>query len=411
MTQTQNKQTEQQLTGAFNAFTQVSKQLVLAYTVLENQVGKLNAELNAARSERLIQLAEKERIACRLENLLTALPGGVVVIDGEGRVQECNPAAIALLGEPLLGELWLTVAKRTFDSDAVADIEVLLRNGRRINVTSSRLDSEPGQILLLQDITEQRALQHSLEHHRRLSSMGEMVASLAHQIRTPLSSALLYCTNLRRDDLDPAAQKKFAEKSIARLHQLNHIVNDMLGFAKGGETQFEQVSLAQLVTDLKTSVAPLLAERGTQLSINDTAPEVTFTGNHQALLNAFQNLVINASQSRHIDDIDVHIMLETKVEQQTVVFKISDDGPGIPATHIERIFEPFYTTRNTGTGLGLAVVRAVILSHHGIIEVESDKQQGAIFTLGIPLNIKADVLPSGPYLAAPYQTTANIEVA
>ncbi|VAW84388.1 Flagellar sensor histidine kinase FleS [hydrothermal vent metagenome] len=410
MTQTQNEKTEQQLEGAFNAFTQVSEQLVLAYSVLENQVTKLNSELNAARSERLVHLAEKERIACRLESLLTALPGGVVVIDGEGRVAECNPAATAMLGEPLLGELWNSVAKRAFDCDTVTDIEVLLRSGRRINITSSHLDSEPGKILLLQDITEQRALQQSLEHHRRLSSMGEMVASLAHQVRTPLSSALLYCTNLKRDDLDPASQKKFAEKSIARLHQLNHMVSDMLGFAKGGNTQLEQVNLGQLISDLKTSVAPLLAEREAQLTIKGHVPEINFTGNHQALMNAFQNLVINASQSRLVDEANVHITLETKVAEQQVIFKITDDGPGISSAHIDRIFEPFYTTRNTGTGLGLAVVRAVILSHNGTIKIESAKGKGATFILGIPLNMKADVLPSGSYFTAP-QKTPKVEVA
>lgn len=410
MRQIQNEKTEQQLEGAFNAFTQVSEQLVHAYSVLESQVTRLNSELNAARSERLIQLAEKERIACRLESLLTALPGGVVVIDGEGRVEECNPAAIAMLGEPLLDELWINVAKRAFDCDTTTDIEVLLRSGRRINITSSHLDSEPGQILLLQDITEQRALQQSLEHHRRLSSMGEMVASLAHQVRTPLSSALLYCTNLRRDDLDPASQKKFAEKSIARLHQLNHMVSDMLGFAKGGNTQLERVNVGQLITDLKTSVAPLLAERKAQLAIKGYVPKINFTGNHQALMNAFQNLVINASQSRHIDDANVHITLETTVIQQQINFKITDDGPGIPSAYIDRIFEPFYTTRNTGTGLGLAVVRAVMLSHHGTIKVESSKGQGATFILSIPLSMKADVLPSGSYFTAP-EKTLKVEVA
>ncbi len=409
MRQTQNEKTEQQLEGAFNAFTQVSEQLVGAYSVLESQVTRLNSELNAARSERLVQLAEKERIACRLESLLTALPGGVVVIDGEGRVEECNPAAIAMLGEPLLGELWTRVTKRTFNCDAVTDIEVLLRSGRRINITSSHLGSEPGQILLLQDITEQRALQQSLEHHRRLSSMGEMVASLAHQVRTPLSSALLYCTNLRRDDLDPASQKKFAEKSIARLHELNQMVSDMLGFAKGGNTQLEKVNAGQLITDLKTSVAPLLAEREAQLSIKGDVPEINFIGNHQALINAFQNLVINASQSRHIDEANVHITLETTVAQQHIVFKIRDDGPGILAAHIDRVFEPFYTTRNTGTGLGLAVVRAVILSHHGSVKVESAKGQGATFILSIPLSIKADVLPSGSYFTAPKKNLNGYE--
>jgi len=410
MRQTQNEKTEQQLEGAFNAFTQVSEQLVRAYSVLESQVVRLNSELNAARSERLVQLAEKERIACRLESLLTALPGGVVVIDGEGRVEECNPAAMAMLGEPLLGELWIRVAKRAFDCDTVTDSEVLLRSGRRINITSRHLGYQPGQILLLQDITEQRALQQSLEHHRRLSSMGEMVASLAHQVRTPLSSALLYCTNLRRDDLDPASQKKFAEKSIARLHQLNHMVSDMLGFAKGGNTQLEKVNAGQLITDLKTSVAPLLAEREAQLSIKGYVPEINFTGNHQALMNAFQNLVINASQSRHTDDANVHITLETTVVQQHIIFKITDDGPGIAAAYIDRIFEPFYTTRNTGTGLGLAVVRAVILSHHGSIKVESAQGQGATFILSIPLSIKADVLPSGSYFTAP-EKSPKVEVA
>src|SRR5690606_13169564 len=123
---------------------------------------------------------------------LDILPGGVVVLDGRGRVIEANPLALELLGEPLLGVFWREVIQRSFAPRADDGHEISLQDGRRLSLATRSLAGEPGQLILLTDLTETRRLQDELARHARLSALGRMVASLAHQIRTPLSTALLY---------------------------------------------------------------------------------------------------------------------------------------------------------------------------------------------------------------------------
>ena len=143
-------------------------------------------------AQRMQELAEKERLANRLQSLLDLLPGGVIVIDGQGVVREANPVARNLLGQPLVGMLWRQVIARNFAPREDDGHEISLKDGRRLSIATRSLHAEPGQLVLLTDLTETRRLQDQLSRHERLSALGRMVASLAHQIRTPLSAACCY---------------------------------------------------------------------------------------------------------------------------------------------------------------------------------------------------------------------------
>ena len=388
-----NQYQAKELEGAFQTFNQVSEQLMQAYAVLEQRVVQLNEELAAARSERLQQLAEKELIANRLERLLSALPAGVVVLDGQGVVQECNTAALALLGEPLQGQTWTQVMSRVFKSVSDNGQEICLNSGRQVSLSTSSLGSEPGQIILLQDITENCSLQNALERHQRLSSMGEMVASLAHQIRTPLSSALLYSSNLTNPHLDLQTRQSFSEKALNQLHHLEHMINDMLLFARGGEGVIEAIDLNQFINEFQHLIAQAMLCSETKLVIENKSDDLVFYGNKQTLLTAFQNLVMNAIQ---VSDAPVTILLKVRLLTPTIVtFEVEDNGPGIAPKVLDRIFEPFYTTRSSGTGLGLAVVRAVVLNHSGEINVKSKLGSGTTFTINLPVDAREFLLPSG----------------
>ncbi len=153
-------------------------------------LGSLNHELHVVAEQRLQELKEKEQVTNRLENLLNIMPAGVVVLDSRGLVTQCNPAAEDFLGEPLLGEIWRNVIKRSFAPQVDDGHEISLKDGRRISMVTRSMEGEPGQLILLTDLTETRELQHRLDRHRRLSEMGRMMSSLAHQIRTPLSAAM-----------------------------------------------------------------------------------------------------------------------------------------------------------------------------------------------------------------------------
>ena len=132
-----------QLAEAFRLFNELSSQLADSYHTLEERIAHLNAELAAARSERLHQLAERERIARRLQSLLDALPAGVVVIDGGGCVQDANPTALALLDGPLVGEVWRDVIERAFAPRDDDGHDVSLVNGRRVSISRASTTEVP----------------------------------------------------------------------------------------------------------------------------------------------------------------------------------------------------------------------------------------------------------------------------
>ncbi|MEJ2382513.1 MAG: ATP-binding protein [Gammaproteobacteria bacterium] len=382
-----------QLEDAFQLFTQMSSQLEASYRVLENRVARLNEELAAARSERLRQLAEKERLAHRLERLLDLLPGGIVVVDGAGVISDCNPAAAELLGEPLLGVAWRDVVARALQPYSEDGGEVSLRDGRKLSISTRTLDPEPGRIILLMDVTEQHALQAMLNRHRRLSAMGEMAAGLAHQIRTPLATALLYVSHLGADGLADHERERFAGKAIGRLRHLERMVNDMLQFARDGSFDMEDVDLELLVHDLRQTLEPQLQAAAGQLSFVNSAPGARLRGNPEALLSALLNLAGNAMDAR---SEGLRLQLDASYTgERDVLLRLSDNGPGIPADIRERLFTPFFTTRPNGTGLGLAVVRAIVLAHEGDVWLQSSSSSGSVFTLRIPTADRHGVLPSG----------------
>ncbi len=219
-------ESRQGLEQAFSLFNQMSAQLTDSYGVLEARVTELKGELAYAGAQRLQELAEKERLANRLQNLLDLLPGGVIVIDGMGVVREANPAAIDLLGQPLLG--CFVAASKTTAHEVYPE-----GRAQAVHCHPVSLDAEPGQLVLLNDLTETRRLQEQLARHERLSSLGRMVASLAHQIRTPLSAAMIYASHLAEQELPVETQQRFAGRLKDRLHELEHQVRDMLVFARG----------------------------------------------------------------------------------------------------------------------------------------------------------------------------------
>jgi len=221
------------LEQAFALFNQMSNQLSESYGLLEARVNELKGELALVSAQRMQELAEKERLANRLLSLLDLLPGGVIVIDGQGVVREANPAACLLLGKPLEGMLWREVIARCFAPREDDGHEISLKDGRRLSIATRSLNGEPGQLVLLTDLTETRRLQDQLARHERLSALGRMVASLAHQIRTPLSAAMLYASHLSEQALPFEQQQRFAGRLKERLHELEHQVRDMLVFARG----------------------------------------------------------------------------------------------------------------------------------------------------------------------------------
>ena len=368
------------LEQAFALFSQMSSQLTDSYSMLEARVTELKGELAVVSAQRMQELAEKERLANRLQNLLDLLPGGVIVIDAQGIVREANPAASELLGLPLEGELWRHVIARCFAPREDDGHEISLKDGRRLSIATRSLDAEPGQLVLLNDLTETRHLQDQLARHERLSSLGRMVASLAHQIRTPLSAALLYASHLTEQELPVETQQRFAGRLKERLHELEHQVRDMLVFARGELPLTDRVTPKMLMQSLQAAALTHVQDLPIRWQCDSHAGELLC--NRDTLVGAILNLIENAIQAS-AGDVRLKVHLYTR--DNNLRLCISDSGSGIDTKVLARLGEPFFTTKTTGTGLGLTVVKAVARAHQGELQLRSRPGRGTCAQVILPL--------------------------
>ncbi len=347
---------------------------------MQARVAELQDQLAESAAQRLQELDEKERLANRLQSLLDLLPGGVIVIDGQGRVREANPVALDLLGAPLEGALWREVIARSFSPRSDDGHEISLKDGRRVSIATRSLNIEPGQLVLLTDLTETRRLQEQLARHERLSAIGRMVASLAHQIRTPLSSALLYASHLEQGGLSAEHQQRFAGRLKDRLNELEHQVRDMLVFARGDLPLEDRLTPAELLAALRVAAETQL--EGIAVRWQCDAHSGALLCNRDTLVGALLNLVENALQAATGDTrLKIHLFSRGALLR----LSISDNGAGIDAATLARVAEPFFTTRATGTGLGLAVVNSVARAHSGALALRSRPGRGTCATLQLPL--------------------------
>jgi two-component system sensor histidine kinase FlrB len=381
-----------ELEQAFTLFSQASAELTNAYQELQQQVERLTSELAVANGELRLQLQEKEALSQRLGLLLEALPAGVLVLDGEGCVAETNPAARIMLGAPLLGEAWEGVAQSRLrptttphewdlvPTDAAA-------SERRVSLVTSSLDAAGRRVVLLHDITEAHRMQQQLERHQRLSAMGEMAAGLAHQLRTPLATALLYTANLVKPGLAESDRMRFAEKSLARLRHLERLIQDMLLFVKGESSGQDFVPVSSLLAELQQVMEPQMAQHGLLFNVTDRSNGVGVRGSRKALAGALLNLLENAMQACAPGG-SVNLLGEEVGGR--VLLKVADNGRGIDAALQERLFEPFFTTRTEGTGLGLAIVRGVAQAHGGEVLLTSAPGAGSEFVLTLPAVSQAE---------------------
>lgn len=369
----------QELQRAFDVFNQVSLELTQAYEALQARVESLTTELAVANGELRRQYQEKEALSERLSLLLKALPAGVVVLDSSRHVTEANAAAREMLGQDVLGLSWRSVAQgQLVVTDAPDEWQL---GGRRVSMAESPLDSAGGKILLLHDITAAHDLKADLERNQRLAAMGEMAASLAHQLRTPLATALLYSSNLAQPELSDAARARFAGKATEQLKRLERLIQDVLLFARGESIGREAIPAAALVAEAAQTLGPLCSQKGVGFRVIAPLDGSIVMGSRKALGGALVNLLENALQACEPGG---EVQLRAFIEDGRLKLGVRDSGPGVPAEMQARIFEPFFTTRGQGTGLGLAIALGVARAHGGTIELSTTSGNGSEFVMLLP---------------------------
>lgn len=439
-------QSQTALTEAFSWFKEASDHLSRSYSQLEHQVKDLSGELADLSEQRMLELSEKEQLADQLEHLLHLLPAGVVVLDSHGIVVRVNQVAgqmlvhsttvnfpkHSLLAKPILaepinneplterqlieqqlvGKQWRDLVRDNFLEDGADGHEVTSMDGRKIGIALSALEKEPGQIILLTDLTETRRLQAKVSQSERLSALGRVAASLAHQIRTPLSAALLYSENITRRELNKIQYQQFAEKITQRLRNIEQQIRDMMLFARGEIQLNLKIDLAMLVEKICLHSEVVLQQSGFHLDVNlpDSLRDMRILCHESALLGAIQNLINNAIEvtllelqgktNTHPTDTQndgsisngsTHsVELRLSCEQfDYVKLEIIDRGPGIDVEALSRLMEPFYSTKPKGTGLGLAVVGAVVRAHKGQFTLKNcAHRKGAIAEIILPLELQ-----------------------
>jgi len=228
----------------------------------------------------------------------------------------------------------------------------------------------------------ERHLASRLHHTDRLASLGQLAAGLAHEIKNPIAG-IQGVLEILRDEASDGTQRELFERLIGETRRINETVQELLHFARPGDPRKVAVNIADLLDDTVQLLAAGFARRGISIT-QSVAPDLP-----RCLLDPAQirqvlvNLVTNAGEAIESGG-SIEIRATEFPEDGGVILAVEDNGPGIPPDQLEKIFEPFHTTKVHGTGLGLAVARTMVTQHGGTIEVHSKVGSGTTFFVILP---------------------------
>ena len=281
---------------AFEQFNNISEQFTHAYKDLESRFRQIKLELSDTKSKRLLELAEKERLANRMHLLLMALPIGVLVLDKEGIIQECNKSASELLGISLRGKVWADVLSDLFPVNAQQDISSIYINGRNIHFTSKSISDSKDSLILINDVTDPVTHIDSVKRKERLAFLGNAIASIAHDIRTPLAASFLNLSNLDKKIRNESPDEciRVIEKVRLNLKSLENTINSMLIYAKGGADTFELVNCKKFCELIASDLFELFPTISFTINAQEELKNEFIKINFSALLTTFRNLIANS---------------------------------------------------------------------------------------------------------------------
>jgi two-component system sensor histidine kinase PilS (NtrC family) len=330
------------------------------------------------------------------ENILRSLSSGLLTIDQNGKVLFANPTAASLLGYSGsidgrdCDELIPGVRAHLDDSGGFRNrFELTIhhaRDNRRISLglTCSPLLDEHGRflghIINYQDVTDLREMERVLRRNERLAALGTLAASVAHEVRNPLA-AIAGCAELLEPDVSEE-DKRLIHVIRSESARLADIVTDLLDYARPRKLERHKIEFGRALTELADSFRADPSNANIELRVNVPKQPVPVELDISQITQVLWNLVRNGAEAMDGTgrlDLDLE-----ELDRDLVRLRVHDRGKGIPPSDIDRVFEPFFSTKSGGTGIGLALVHRIVDEHGGKIDVKSTVGEGTVFTMELP---------------------------
>ncbi len=311
-------------------------------------------------------------------SVLDIFPAGVIKLNNQGYVKYANDMAKNLLNEALIDKKWGQIIQLHFYPKMDDGHEVSLKNNRKIRIETRPLQDQSGQLIVLFDLTETRVLQDELANLKKLSEMGRMVSSLAHQIRNPLSTALIVTGRIKKKIGEEADVSEMLIKLESQLHHIENQIKSMLVYSKKEIIIEKKISLKKVVLDACEMMGEKIRKKGGILTKVLSDNNCCIAGNHDVLVGAVVNLIQNSLDASYIMP-NIQVGIEENEHEQSIF--VSDSGSGFNPNDINKVLDPFYTTKEEGTGLGLSVVNFVAVAHHAQVAISNKPQGGARVTI------------------------------
>ena len=380
------------LTRAFRDFDQAATVLQQSYDALTTRLQQMDLELAQTNASLREHLRETEDMRAHVTAILESLDTGVIVADSQDVVVRCNHSTEQLLGVPQ------TQLQGRHASAVLAEIRkdhgeypLVLPSGVTIALTQTDLTDESGHLIgklvLIHDVTRIRQLEDRLQRRNRLEAMGQMVGSIAHEIRNPLGSVELFASMLRKDLRDQPQLRSYAEHISMAVQSMDQLLSNLLVYTRPDCSRRgwheTEVLIREVLTLASHAIPPGSIE--VRCQVHPLVPQLWCDG--PKMKQVLLNLVLNAVQAMPKGGALTLTACPAASEAQespAVRITVSDTGTGIPAELQSRVFDPFFTTKDQGTGLGLAIVHALVEAHHGRIDVESSPGHGTSFLITLP---------------------------
>lgn len=365
---------------------QVSLRLEQAYHTLE---------------ERAIQLVN---IQDYTEAILRSITSGVITVSPDGSVATVNVAAERMLG---MREEDMVPRKigRLFADDggldgtlmrflsgqspkSVSDLQAVTIDGRTVHleVAMARMRDVGGRalgaVVTLDDVSEVRALTDQLIRTDRLAAMGELTAGVAHEVRNPLGIIRASVQLVEDSDGDPARVRDATRIIKQEIDRLDRVIKALLDFGRPSAPTLRQTNVEDVVDDVVLFTRQFAVQAKVQIETLFSAANPAVLADADQLKQVLVNLVSNAVQA--MEDTGGRIVVRVWDDDSFVFVSVVDDGPGMPPDVLEKVFDPFYSTRGGGTGLGLTIVHRIIDQHGGRVEAQSTPGEGTTFTIALP---------------------------